>query len=742
MDDFFLENPYVGPFDAPWNEINENQAYTTSLPPRTTMKTNSLSYISQLKSRNDHMNQVKLSSLVASHYVPSKFVRPIIETRNQRFYNVCFTRDGSKLVASGQDSNIYLFDVENDFELVTSIEARNISWTITSINLHPNSKTLVYSTLNNMLHLVDIDKEGSNHRDIFIRDSDRNSRHGFGVYQAIFTSTGSEVVMGSTTNKLIVYDVPNQSVSLSLQAHNDDINAVCITNNDNLIISGSDDFMIHVFDRREPHLLLTGGRGVVKPTGYLPGHLGGITSLHANDHLITSNSKDQTVKMWDLRKSLVSSVDDSASDRQFFNSIFQFDYRFEPFRKYLLPIRPSYDSSVLTLRGHSVSQTLIKAYFSPPLNSDKKYIYSGSSDGLIYIWDVNTGTLDHTVDANHHQVIRDVAWHPTLPMLASASWDGKVNLCQYDQDTVRDDFLVKERRLRTMRLLTKAVRLYRASLAFICDLKQSEGEMNFFEYQRNGTYLNSRLAKHYLAYFASEGDASMKTVVNNIKRGLPIMPVSTSKKLHTKLVNRLKNAFKLINKFTDNHGCMSDVKEKKLEKMLQFKNLFGGEILSKEEEYSLSDDQKHSQVVLLSDMFLGEGVISHTRNRNRYRRQPDADDDYHSEDLSEEDDEYDAGEDRNEVIDMNDDYDDGEEDYDDGMDVIESDSSFLQLLLGNNALLQPLMRSQQMRSMIEALGGENYDDEEEDEDDDVEDEDDEEEEPPATRRRRSSRGRY
>jgi hypothetical protein len=41
------------------------------------------------------------------------------------------------------------------------------------------------------------------------------------------------------------------------------------------------------------------------------------------------------------------------------------------------------DPSVRTYRGHSVTYTLIRCYFSPSFTTGQKYIITGSSDGCI-----------------------------------------------------------------------------------------------------------------------------------------------------------------------------------------------------------------------------------------------------------------------------------------------------------------------------------------------------------------------
>ena len=97
------------------------------------------------------------------------------------------------------------------------------------------------------------------------------------------------------------------------------------------------------------------------------------------------------------------------------------------------------DNSLVTFRGHKVLRTLIRCHFSPPGSTNSRYVYSGSEDGKVYIWNMDA-TLAGTVDVysatknsrppgNDFEVmgwdddegwrtcIRDASWHPNAPMI-------------------------------------------------------------------------------------------------------------------------------------------------------------------------------------------------------------------------------------------------------------------------------------------------------------------------------------
>lgn len=104
----------------------------------------------------------------------------------------------------------------------------------------------------------------------------------------------------------------------------------------------------------------------------------------------------------------------------------------------------------MTFRGHRVLKTLIRCHFSPPGSTDGRYIYSGSHDGKIYVWNLD-GTLagepinvlaatknsrpvsdERYVDRYDYYgqggvwktIVRDASWHPHAPVIAATSWNG------------------------------------------------------------------------------------------------------------------------------------------------------------------------------------------------------------------------------------------------------------------------------------------------------------------------------
>ena len=101
-------------------------------------------------------------------------------------------------------------------------------------------------------------------------------------------------------------------------------------------------------------------------------------SLHRGDgRYVVSNGKDQTCKLWDLRKMVSSERFDTMTPKYCGSP--SFDYRSGVVPKPRYSKHP-HDQSVMTFSGHTVLSTLIRCHFSPAEQNGQRYVYSGSAD--------------------------------------------------------------------------------------------------------------------------------------------------------------------------------------------------------------------------------------------------------------------------------------------------------------------------------------------------------------------------
>ena len=392
-------------------------------------------------------------------------------------YSGQFSEDGAFFFACSQDFKVRLYDTSNpyDWTHVRTIPyiGSGAGWTITDASLSPDNGLLAISSIQSQVTLAVTDKNttresrtldfadmgqarGSRHQPFGARAW---SRRGFGIWSLRFSGDGREIVAGTSDDSVYVYDLEKQQSILQIPAHDEHVNAVCFgeQTNPHVLYSGSDDTTLKVWDRRSLHDM--------RPAGMFLGHTAGLTYIDSkgDGRYVISNSKDQTCKLWDLRRMVSTDVGEKVNHEvralshnnpldarltrasfQDFNNVF--DYRHEPYPVQHHSPHP-HDCSLVTFRGHRVLRTLIRCHFSPQGSSDGRYVYSGSHDGKVFIWNLD-GTLagepidvceatkpalregrTHTNTLRRHlrgwkTIVRDCSWHPSAPIIAATSWTG------------------------------------------------------------------------------------------------------------------------------------------------------------------------------------------------------------------------------------------------------------------------------------------------------------------------------
>ena len=314
---------------------------------------------------------------------------------------------------------------------------------MTDADLSPDNKWLAFSSLQPHVGIAATDPNDTG--DPYSLDLSDGSPlggseyifGGFAIFSVRFSGDGRHIVAGTGVNSIVVYDIERRKTLHHVVGHMDDVNAVCFADklSPHILYSGSDDCTIKVWDTRS----LGDGR----EAGAFVGHTEGLTYIDSkgDGRYILSNAKDQSMKLWDLRMAMSTSrfhdVDATAATR---NRDDGYDYRWQDYEDYQWFQHP-HDNSLVTFRGHKVQRTLIRCHFSPPNSTDSHYVYSGSHDGFVYVWNLDA-TLAAKIDVKaatkgttsrprterrhrmHHgnaddweSMVRDVGWHPNAPML-------------------------------------------------------------------------------------------------------------------------------------------------------------------------------------------------------------------------------------------------------------------------------------------------------------------------------------
>ncbi|MCJ1356489.1 MAG: hypothetical protein MMC33_006484 [Icmadophila ericetorum] len=393
------------------------------------------------------------NKLITQGMLPESNADTIIHY-DSRCYSGQFSDDGNFFFSCAQDFKVRMYDTSNpyDWKYYKTVVYPYGQWTITDATLSPDNKYLAYSSIRSSVCLAPTDPgdTGEPHSLDFADTGDRGGRRRyggfshFGIWSIRFSGDGRELVAGTSDHSVYVYDIESRQSILKIQGHTEDVNAVCFgdTSSPHILYSGSDDTLIKVWDRRS--------MGDSREAGVFMGHTEGLTYVDSkgDGRYVLSNGKDQTMKLWDLRKMMPTEKASTLDPAKFTTG---FDYRFMRFAESDYRPHP-HDCSLVTYRGHRVLKTLIRCHFSPPGSSDSRYVYSGSECGSVYIYnldatlaakvDVNKTTHDsrpkdsemngassYDIDDHHSRTtwktcVRDASWHPNAPMIAATSWNG------------------------------------------------------------------------------------------------------------------------------------------------------------------------------------------------------------------------------------------------------------------------------------------------------------------------------
>eukprot|EP00347_Sterkiella_histriomuscorum_P003371 403364552 len=345
---------------------------------------------------------------------------------DSRVYGGKFTSRGNLYYSSSQ-SHVILFNTSDPYNwtLKKQIMAREVSWTVTDMDVCENEQYLIYSTINSVVQLVDLDTLSKRSERIIFNERSHDGWYGgSGIMSIKFSGDSREILAGTKNAEIMVYDLISNRVSTKVtSSHDDEINSVCFANRmqSNIIFTGSDDSLIKIWDRR--------ALGNNREAGAFVGHCEGVTHVASKGDGIymASNGKDQLLKVWDLRKMVSADRLRNISKPRGYPG---YDYRWQqPYPWADRQVRHTEDTSIFTFKGHHVLQTLIRCQFSPQATTGQRYVYTGSADGIVRIYDMLTGEEAMSLQSPKvRDCARDISWHPHYPILASTCFSGKVNL--------------------------------------------------------------------------------------------------------------------------------------------------------------------------------------------------------------------------------------------------------------------------------------------------------------------------
>lgn len=325
-----------------------------------------------------------------------------------------FTVDGKIFYLASQDGRIMLYDTTGAcFKLKREILACDIHWAVLSCAVNIQNTYMIYTTWSPYVYFYKLEDSSSTPTKLLISQAVDS----FAGFSSCFSTDGKFIIVAGSDGYFYMYDLVHCQLVNKIACHEDHANACTFLDEAcNLVLSGGEDGLARLWDRR----LIGYDKGT--PVATFAGHIDSITSLDGRRDSIyfVSNSKDQKAKLWDVR---IPSEQTAINITKCVVSYQHWDYRWQAAPSSLGGLKHKEDCSVATYSGHTVRSTLISAKFSPAYSTGQRYIYTGSHDGKIYIYDILTGETKAKL-FNHNAPIRDCSWHPYETWLCSSSWDG------------------------------------------------------------------------------------------------------------------------------------------------------------------------------------------------------------------------------------------------------------------------------------------------------------------------------
>lgn len=212
----------------------------------------------------------------------------------------------------------------------------------------------------------------------------------------------------------------------AITGHAGDVYSACFHPDGNYLATGGYDKTVRLYDVRSGTLVRT-----------FTGHGLSVSSVRFNPlgNLIVSGSKDRTIKFWDIFSGVcvktysshlmeVSSVAVNRTGTQLLSACKDNSNRLWDMRT----ARP-----ILRLKGHeNTSKNFVRCDFGP----NDSVAVGGSEDGLLYLWDLDSGSILETLKG-HTDTVYSAKWCPAQSLLVSCAHEGTVATWWWDEDHQR-----------------------------------------------------------------------------------------------------------------------------------------------------------------------------------------------------------------------------------------------------------------------------------------------------------------
>ncbi|MEO0835742.1 MAG: NB-ARC domain-containing protein [Cyanobacteria bacterium J06642_3] len=229
------------------------------------------------------------------------------------------------------------------------------------------------------------------------------------VLAIAYSPDGHKIAIADDEGVIYIWQVTNHQLELTLKGHTDWVWSVAWSPDGRILASTSNDCLVKLWDTTTGQCLLTS-----------PSHTNSNEDVawSPDGKLLASGGKERTIRIWDSNTGENYRVFDLNIDFLFWVSV-----TWSPDGKHLAIAAQEQiqlwnvetASCIKTLAGHQ--QYVISVVWHPNQN----LIASGSLDGTVRIWDINTKKCLQVL--HHDNYVWSLAWSHSGNLLASAAYD-------------------------------------------------------------------------------------------------------------------------------------------------------------------------------------------------------------------------------------------------------------------------------------------------------------------------------
>jgi WD repeat-containing protein 23 len=170
-------------------------------------------------------------------------------------YSGQFSEDGNFFYSCGHDLRVNMYRTENPREWAhyKTVSHPFGRWTLTDATLSPDNRWLAYTSLTRHVAFAPTDPDDTGESYTLDLGPDTPGQvegwqSSFGIFSIRFSGDGRELVAGTNSSSIIIYDIETRTVLHRVVGHTEDVNAVCFasTSSPHIFCSGSDDAMVKV----------------------------------------------------------------------------------------------------------------------------------------------------------------------------------------------------------------------------------------------------------------------------------------------------------------------------------------------------------------------------------------------------------------------------------------------------------------------------------------------------------------